>query len=215
MGLRIKYAPGIVALILTATIAGTGQYQHLNFDVASIRPNDSGGSGSNMQFPPGGRFRATNVWLKPLVRIACGVPVYQVTGGEDWTSSLSRFDIEAKAEGDPSHKQVLAMLQTLLAERFKLQFHSVTKQDAVYTLMLAKGGPKFKAADGTGASTVEASHGTITARKGEMSRFVWFLTQVLDRQVVDKTGLNGFYDFTFVQPSTILPTPDFRRAVYL
>jgi hypothetical protein len=81
MGFRIKYARGIVALILTATIDGTGQYQHLNFDVASIRPNDSGGSGSNMQFPPGGRFSATNVWLKLLVRIAYGVPAYQVTGG--------------------------------------------------------------------------------------------------------------------------------------
>ena len=42
----------------------------------------------------------------------------------------------------------------------------------------------------------------------QMSRFVWFLTQILDRQVLDKTGLNGFYDFVFVQPRTVLPSPD-------
>jgi uncharacterized protein (TIGR03435 family) len=100
MGFSIKYALGIVALVLTATI-GAGEYQHLDFDVASIKPNNSGASGSNTQFPSVGRFSATNVWLKLLIRIAYGVPAYQVTGGEDWTSSLSRFDIEAKTEEIP------------------------------------------------------------------------------------------------------------------
>jgi uncharacterized protein (TIGR03435 family) len=76
--------------------------------------------------------------------------------------------------------------------------------------VIAKSGTKFKAVpdNGTGQHSVEAAQGKITANNGEMSRFVWFLMQVLDRQVVDKTDLNGFYDFVFVQPRTILPSPD-------
>jgi len=210
---RIKKATAIVtplALILLLSVVMNAQQNQIGFDVAVIKPNNSGRSGSNTTFPPGGRFSATNVWLKLLIRWAYGLPAYQVVGGEDWTSSLSRFDVEAKAEGNPSHKQVLDMLQTLLTEQFKLRFHWITKEDAAYTLVLAKGGPKFKAApaDGTAAHTVETSRGAITAKNGEMSRFVWFLAQILDRPVVDKTGLNGFYDFTFELPSTILPSPD-------
>jgi uncharacterized protein (TIGR03435 family) len=54
----------------------------------------------------------------------------------------------------------------------------------------------------------DALHPARNRANGEMSRFVWFLTQILDRQVVDKTGLNGFYDFVFAQPTTVFPSPD-------
>jgi uncharacterized protein (TIGR03435 family) len=84
-----------------------------------------------------------------------------VTGGPDWTGSVSRFDIEAKAAVNGSHEEVLLMLQTLLAERFKLQFQRVTKEDSAYALVVAKGGPKFKAVpeNGTGQHSVEAGQG--------------------------------------------------------
>src|SRR5262249_45657163 len=193
----------LAALLVSATLLTAAQNQPLAFEVASIKPNNSGTSGSNTSFPPGGRFSAKNVWLKLLVRWAYGLPAYQVTGGPDWTGSIGRFDVEAKAESSASHDEVLGMLQTLLAERFKLEFHRIIKEDSAYALVVAKDGPKFKAVrdNGTGQHNVEAGQGKITAVNGDMSRFVWFLTQVLDRQVVDKTGLNGFYDFVFVQPS--------------
>jgi uncharacterized protein (TIGR03435 family) len=198
------------AFILMVSTALIGQSRVSAFDVASIKTNNSGKSSSNMSFPPGGRFSATNVWLKLLIRIAYGLPAYQVTGGEDWTSSLTRFDVEAKSDTHPSRDEVLLMIQTLLAERFKLRIHRVVREDALYALVVSKGGPKFKAVpdNGTGRHMVEAGQGKIIAQNGEMSRFVWFLTQILDRQVVDKTGLNEFYDFQFVQPRTIFPTPD-------
>jgi uncharacterized protein (TIGR03435 family) len=210
MGIKTKFRAAALAFILLAPSITNAQPPRPAFDAAVVKPDKSGNPGSNTSFPPGGRFSATNVWLKLLIRIAYGLPAYQVTGGEDWTSSLSRFDIEAKADGNPSHEQLLAMLQTLLADRFRLKFHWVTKQDSVYTLVIAKGGPRFKAVpDGNnGLHSVEASRGTITAKNGEMSRFVWYLTQILDRQVVDNTGLNGLYDFSFVVPSTILPSPE-------
>jgi uncharacterized protein (TIGR03435 family) len=200
----------VVVVFLPGMITTAAQTQALKFEVATIKPNNSGNSGSNTAFPPGGRFSAKNVWLKLLIRIAYGLPAYQVTGGPDWTGSVSRFDVEAKAEGNVSQDETLRMLQTLLAERFKLQFHHIKKEDAAYALVTGKGGPKFKAVadNGTGQHFVGAGHGKITATNGEMSRFVWFVTQVLDRQVVDKTGLNGFYDFVFVQPATIFPSPD-------
>jgi uncharacterized protein (TIGR03435 family) len=200
----------IVAVLLPATLITAAQNEPVTFEVASVKPNNSGNSGSNTSFPPGGRFSAKNVWLKLLMRIAYGLPAYQVTGGPDWTGSISRFDVEAKAGSSASHDDVLRMLQSLLAERFKLQFHRTMKEDSAYALVIVKGGPKFKAVadNSTGQHSVEAGQGKIIAKNGEMSRFVWFLMQVLDRPVIDKTDLNGFYDFVFVQPMTILPSPD-------
>jgi uncharacterized protein (TIGR03435 family) len=83
--------------------------------------------------------------LAELIRIAYRVKSYQVTGPA-WMSS-ERFDIAAKLPEGATTEQVPEMLQALLAERFQLKIHRENKDQSVYALVVAKGGPKLKPAD--------------------------------------------------------------------
>src|SRR5580704_7910048 len=91
------------------------------FEVASVKPNKSGDQRVRIDTPPGGRFVATNVPLRNLIRFAYGVQDVQLVGGPDWIRS-ERFDVAAKAEGNlppftPSGppEPLLTMVRTLLA----------------------------------------------------------------------------------------------------
>src|SRR5215470_5549449 len=103
------------------------------FEVASITPCKPG-TGENpmlhmgmVQFvSPGGRFNATATPLKYLLEWAYDIQPAQHTGGPAWLDS-EYYDISAKAEGNPSTPQIKRMVQTLLAERFKLKLHREQK----------------------------------------------------------------------------------------
>ena len=119
------------------------------FEVASIRPNAATTGPRNWKFHPGGRFTATNLPLRALIRLAYGFDTIrlpaQMTGGPDWIDS-QRFDIEAKAaepvgagpDGIP--RPLLAMLRTLLEERFKVRAHIEIRELPIYELVVAKPG---------------------------------------------------------------------------
>jgi uncharacterized protein (TIGR03435 family) len=149
------------------------------------------------------------VSLKLLVRSTYRLSDYQVSGGPEWIR-FDKFDIEAKSELHRSPEEVRLMVESLLEERFKLKVHREVRQDAVYALVVAKGGSKLKAVpdDGSGRHNVGAGQGHLFAKNGEISGLAAFLTQILDRQVTDKTGLKGYFEFDFALPLTLLPTPD-------
>lgn len=116
----------------------------LAFDVASVKPNKSGDMRVSLGIQPGGRFTATNVSLRALIRSAYQLQDFQLVGGPDWIAS-ERFDIIAKAMGDvPSRPPwgqpgpMQFMLQTLLEERFKLSMHRERRELPVYELVLAR-----------------------------------------------------------------------------
>src|SRR5207249_5172791 len=83
-----------------------------------------------------------NVSLRDLIRRVYEVKEYQVSG-PDWMKS-ARFDIVAKIPSDTPKEQVPLMLQTLLAERFKLAIHRETKDLPMYALVVGRNGPKMK-----------------------------------------------------------------------
>jgi bla regulator protein BlaR1 len=129
-----------------------------SFEVASIKPDKSGGPGMGIMFQPGGRFTAKNISLKMLIRVAYHVQDFQITGGPPWLAS-DRYDIEAKSplpdgdvrtmteeqrERDFDRRKL--MLQALLADRFKLTLHKESKEAPIYALVVAKNGPKIKEA---------------------------------------------------------------------
>ena len=94
------------------------------------------------------------------------------------------------------------MLRKLLSDRFKLNFHREQKVFSIYQLELAGSGPKIKpstAAPGDPPaliSTVYPEHITLPARNATMDDLTSLLQRaVLDRPVVNKTGLSGRYDF--------------------
>jgi uncharacterized protein (TIGR03435 family) len=83
---------------------------------------------------PGGRYVALGVTLRRLAGDAYGL---DVLGGPAWVDS-ERFDVNAKAEGEPAPAQIRAMLRPLLADRFNLAVHTETREMPVYTLAVVR-----------------------------------------------------------------------------
>jgi uncharacterized protein (TIGR03435 family) len=197
------------------------------FEVASIKQSKSFDMRHMMirimDRPNDGRFYATNVTVKLLLRLAYDVQDPQIIGGPDWTNS-ERFNIQAKADGttdaelkklNPAEAKLVKehMLQALLADRFKLKLSHESKQLPVYALEVAKNGPKLEEvkdvtldpAGGKGPGGPGPQRGVrMQSQGGEqsldfedstMAMFVRILSQSLGRTVVDKTGLKGHYNF--------------------
>jgi uncharacterized protein (TIGR03435 family) len=143
------------------------------FEVASIKPNNSG-DGRVMLGNQPGRFTATNVTLRMLIRNAYQLQDFQISGGPGWLAS-DRFDIVAKIEagaqdampaGPPVPGQgptlLQLMLRSLLAERFKLAVHTETKEQPIYALVMARSagrlGPELKKSE-TDCAALMAARG--------------------------------------------------------
>ncbi len=171
------------------------------FEAASVRLNKSGVARYSIN-PKGDRFSATNISLLSLVTWAYDLEAFQIVGAPSWFTS-QRFDLEARAEGTPSIEQFRLMLQPLLAERFALRVYRETRQGAVYDLEVAKGGPKLKAAHCLGTPSPNnpcggftgSPRGSLVGRADSLGDFAKNLSSILGRPVVDKTGLEGTYDF--------------------
>src|SRR6476469_2808225 len=93
------------AIVATGATTGAGVAAQApaaapQFEVASVKPNKSGGGPMRIGFQPGGRFTATNVPVRDLISMAYGqpqpLPSFQIIGGPGWMAS-DRFDIVAKA----------------------------------------------------------------------------------------------------------------------
>ena len=138
----------LTAIVLLCCAAAMAQSTgSLSFEVASIKPSAPQTMGMirvGMQ-ADGGMLRYSNVSLQDIIRTAYRVKDFQVDG-PDWLNS-ARFDITAKFPAGATQDQVPEMLQSLLAERFKLLLHRDTKEHAIYALVVGKDGPKLKPAD--------------------------------------------------------------------
>lgn len=141
---------GLFAFACCAGWAQTGAAP-LSFEVASVKPSAPPADGMvirRMAGGPGstdpGTLTYTNLPLKMMVVRAYGLKEYQVEGPE-WIDSIG-YDVTAKVPPGTTREQFQQMLQTLLAERFKLTVHRETRQLPVYALVVAKGGPKMKEA---------------------------------------------------------------------
>jgi uncharacterized protein (TIGR03435 family) len=107
------------------------------FEVASITRNLSGSDSASARAQLGGRASITNNSLRIIIRNAYGLQNFQIIGGPDWMNT-DRWDIVAKAEGDVPPQQLLLMVRTLLADRFKLVVHTETRESPIYALVIAK-----------------------------------------------------------------------------
>jgi uncharacterized protein (TIGR03435 family) len=148
----------------------------------------------------GARVTVSAMTLTNLVDYAYDVKFYQVSGGPNWAHS-DRWDISAKGEGDRilTRDEVRKMVQVLLADRFQVRLHRETREAAVYALVVAgKGGPKLKES-APDANSILHMGGTrttrITTTKGSMDQLVTQLSAILDRPVLNKTGLTESYDY--------------------
>ena len=215
----------VFALILLAAGAPAAPAQVPGFEAVSIKPSAADSKGSQTSYDPG-RIIARGVNLKQLVEWAYQVSPVQVSGGPGWMDSKF-FDVEAQAEGEHTKDELLAMLQPVLAQRFKLALHRETKEMSVSLLTTA--GPnrsKLQAAQGGPANIALglAPGGAdkadkfvtlvITGHSVSMQFFANYLTGIFGRLVVDRTGLTSSFDFrTEVALEANEITTDKRAAV--
>src|SRR5579871_1142511 len=171
------------------------------FEVASLKPSAPGGRGGGIRPQGGERYVATNAPLGMMITVAWRLKNEQVIGGPDWLNTAG-FDMNAKAEKTASVEELHRMLQNLLAERFKLQFHWEKKELPIYALTVDKGGPQMQPHEAAtaGRPWIDRHNPRFWHRIGHgnfapMEYFAWRLGQLLDRPVVDMTNLKGGYDF--------------------
>jgi len=187
---------GIFVCILMAAFwcAALGQ----EFEVVSVKANKSASTSSHSSSDPG-RLTSTNVSLRSLIVTAYGMKDYQVEG-PDWLSS-ARFDVAAKfPEALPRDREkynagLRAMMQKMLADRFKLVVHRDRKTFSVYGLIVGKRGIKFKEVPDAGSHS-NSNNGHYVGTSVTMAAFAEFLARRVDLPVLDMTGLKGSYDLT-------------------
>jgi len=170
------------------------------FDVVTVKPSDPSRPGK--LFTIRGRHIITiNTNLNDIITLAYGLHAKQIIGAPAWFST-DKFDIDGlpDVEGQPNSKQFKLLFQSLLTDRFKLTFHHDEKELSVYALTVGKGGPKLaettREANDPGAFFFRKL-GNLTVSNFTMKDFCnGMQSSVMDRPVVDHTGLTGRYDFT-------------------
>jgi uncharacterized protein (TIGR03435 family) len=185
------------------------------FDVASVKENK--GAGGMMRWMNTADGMSTiNISLQSLIASAYGIKQDLISGGPGWVSSMG-FDIEAKVDGPdvetlkkltPSQRSL--MLRPLLAERFHLKVHIETKTLPIYELVVAKGGPKLTPTTHEPPPDPNAKPGDPPKHGGRITMGPDFFTgqdlavgsvaselgYIVQRTVIDKTGLTGKYDMS-------------------
>jgi uncharacterized protein (TIGR03435 family) len=206
------------------------------FEVASVKPASAAEGGFGRQVlmsgpvaemmgfsgGPGskdpGRINYSGVSLKMLLVRAYKVRPYQVSG-PGWLDT-ERYDIVAKLPPGTDNERLSLMLQKLLTERFRISLQRETKELPVYTLTVAKNGPKLKPAEtpkeyrddaereaalkksaSDRLATLMRSGNFASGRSmhlasATVAKLAEMLSSHLGRPVIDMTGLEGVYSFT-------------------
>lgn len=206
---------------------GSSQQSSVAFEAASVRVNTGGGRFTSAGVR-GRSYAATNTPLRPIIAAAYGVALEpRLLGGPEWIgqggppwAGADRFDIVATLPEHALPRQVPAMLQRFLAERFKLVVHREIREAPVYALVLAREdkrlGPELRSAaidcavaEASGAvipqpkpgergecdSEVGLAGGGILGRGQRLASLGRMMAQFVGRPVVDQTGLEGGFDF--------------------
>ena len=178
------------------------------FEVATIKPTAPHQQARYIRMQSVHRFYATGFTLQALIAAAYSLTPRAISGGAAWTDT-DRYDILASTPGDiqPNQDEQMAMVRKLLTDRFQLTFHREPRELPVFAITVAKGGPKLKPSTAppgalpylTNTVYPEEKGGVrimLPARNATIGQFAAMMQRaVLDRAVVDQTGLPGTYDF--------------------
>jgi len=209
----------------------------LKFDVASIKINKSGSPQAFIRFQPGGRVTVTNMLFRVLIRDVYDINDFQMAGGAEWFD-LERFDIAAKAEGNPTDEQIHEMLRALLADRFKLRAHTEQREQNVYALLMRKrgalgptlrrtkvdcdhlpasaSGPPLCNGGPRPSGSLHSGRARLAVDGMSMKAFARVLSRILNKGVIDRTGFDGYFDaeWEFTQELGPPPPPPGMPHVY-
>lgn len=196
------------------------------FEVASVKPSKPGCTGMSAS-SSAGRFSAQCTTLMGLLYNAYPIkPNTPVPGLPGWGNS-AQFYVDAKTDDettlalkklseDEQWTETQQMLQALLADRFKLRIHHEVTELPVYDLVIAKSGFKLKEVhEVEGPQSDSWTRGHISMRPDSVSQLAFTLSEMLDCEVVDKTGLTGKYNIDLKwTPDDQQGTPDAGPTVF-
>lgn len=183
---------------MAAALGALAALDKTAFDAASIKPNNSLRRGLMINTTKSGEFVGENVTLRNLIAYAWHVKEFQTLGGPKWADS-DYYDVRAKPldDGDRSDSTNRLRMRALLADRFQLAIHTETRELPVYALVVAKNGPHLTPSQGADARQgIQGKRGLMECRALSMKAFAeWGLAPRLGSIVLDKTGLEGQFDF--------------------
>lgn len=175
-----------------------------SFEVATIKPMEPDAkSGRYITMQGNNRFIEKAYTLKLLIAAAYDLNPRAISGGPPWIES-DHYDILALTPGDvrPTRDEQMSMLRNLLTDRFQLTFHREPKVFSIYELQVAKSGSKLKETvvpnnpPTVGPGVVYPQRIVLPAHNATTGDLASLLQRaILDRPVVDKTGLSARYDF--------------------
>jgi uncharacterized protein (TIGR03435 family) len=227
--LRPRLAAGLAMVMLAgppsfAQEPGPVLAPTLSFEVASVKVNATQ-TRTPMRWLPGGRF-VMGLPIQSVLTIGYGVPMYRVAGAPDWVGTTF-FDIDARADRQPTVDERRAYYRGLLEERFRLKAHVEQREMDVYALVLSRadgrlgpglrrstmdcdaviaenrrraeaGDPPQPPAPGQRPVCGSAGGGSsLVAGAAELTALVGMIAAGLDRPVLDRTGLTGRFDIDF------------------
>ena len=185
-----------IGALMLCSLMALGQ-EAVAFEVAAIRPNQSGADGSLVNLDSTGTLTVANATLKTLIRNAYRIQNDQIEGGPKWLDA-ERYDIQARADRRIRDDEEGPILQNLLKDRFGLKIHWETKERSIYALAVTKNGPKLRE-NTSGVGSMNTSRGSsgfhIKVSRIGMSQLASILGRQIGRVVQDRTGLVGYYDF--------------------
>jgi len=189
-----------LAILAPSTALAQAPKPAKTFEVATIKPTDPNFGGILVGFP-GGTLSLRGFTIKDIVGLAYDVDNRQIFNVPKALES-AKFDVVAKAAMPITPGNVdewRPMVQALLAERFQLQFHKETREVPVYVMRTIKSGHKMKPrteGDGGAPMSLLFQGANLPARNVSPALLAAGLQKVVvDRPVVDKTGLTGTFDF--------------------
>lgn len=209
----MRWIAGILLeMVVMSAVAQTPAEQKPKFEVANVKPVNPNDSVFVTMSADPSIVRYGNLTLRDAIRGAYKVNDFQIAGPE-WMSS-ARFQVEAKLPDGATTDQIPEMFQTLLEERFKLTWRREPKEMQVYALLVGKDGPRLKpgqmippnqamamGTDGRPRAAVvfggSLAQMTITAPRASLLTLVGVVSRFTSRPLVDRTGIEGDYDFKF------------------
>jgi uncharacterized protein (TIGR03435 family) len=189
-------SPSIRAVVVTGSLLFScllTTAQTRSFDVVSVKPAPAKGFVPPVINPISFRIVCN---LADAIEWAYELEAYQLAGGPSWLRG-DYYQIEGRTQSPATRKEMRSMLQRVLTERFKLKFHMEARQKPIFALKAGDPDSRLQASltacgvDGC----INVAPGVYDAKSATMDSIAAILSNMVDRPVLNQTGLPGRYDF--------------------
>lgn len=203
---------------ICAGALGQESAPHAAFEVATVKPAAPNQPGFNIE-PGPDTLTMRNVTLRQAIQFAYRLHEYQMSGGPKWVDS-DGYDIVGKTDDSlrpmgftERTDRLRAMLRKLLAERFQLAMRRERKDAPAYSLSIAKSGFRLATIEPGGPKRIYGRPDQLVSNEATTAEFVALLEARFQQPVIDRTGLEGLYNFSVQYAPENAPTRPTLRSL--